>query len=327
MIARNTVLLLFYLEYGTMDNEPLIGVISDHSTSVLAGRIRAAGYRTIRVAPDKLIPGQTPPVDAWVIDCDDDSEVADAMEWIEQPVLALSNRPDLSDLAEFRGWCERIIKSLDKTTAGMRNANESEPVRSRPEAYNDVQAVWVLAGSTGGVSAVSDFLEAFTHVPPVAFVYAQHIQQDQQDMLKAVAHASGEIICDMALGRHWLNPGHLLIVPATRQLKFSSQGEVLSTRESWPSSETPNISQLILAMTGLQPSPAGAIIFSGAGVDGAEGLRALKNFGAQIWAQEPTSCAAPSMPQAAIDRGPTSRTGSPLELAAAFMELYPEPCR
>ena len=192
-----------------MDHEPLIGVISDHSTSVLAGRIRAAGYRTIRVAPDKLIPDQVPPVDAWVIDCDDDSEVADAMEWIEQPVLALSNRPDLSDLAEFRSWCERIIKSLDKCTAGIRNT-ESEPTRSRPEAYRQVEAVWLLAGSTGGVTAVSDFLEAFTHVPPVAFVYAQHIQEDQQDMLKAVGHANRDLACDMAIGRHWLNPGQLL---------------------------------------------------------------------------------------------------------------------
>ena len=307
-----------------MENEILIGVISDHSTSVLAGRIRAAGYRTVRVAPDKLIPGQTPPVDAWVIDCDDDSEVADAMEWIEQPVLALSNRPDLSDLAGFRSWCERIIKSLDKTTAGM-GTKDSEPVRSRPEAYNALEAVWVLAGSTGGVTAVSEFLEAFTHTPPVAFVYAQHIQEDQQDMLMAVAHARRELPCDMALGRHWLNPGQLLIVPATRQLKFSPQGEVLSTREAWSSSETPNINQLMLAMTGLQPSPAGAIIFSGAGVDGSDGVRVLKNIGARIWAQEPAGCAAPSMPQGVIDRGFTERTGTPAELAAAFMELYPRP--
>jgi len=310
-----------------MENEPLIGVISDHSTSVLAGRIRAAGYRTVRVAPEQLTPGQLPSVDAWVIDCDDDNEVADAMAWIEQPVLALSNRPALSDLPGFRSWCERIIKSLDKCTTDLRHS-EAAPTRSDPAAFKEVEAVWVLAGSTGGVSAVSDFLAAFTHMPPVAFVYAQHIQQEQEDLLRAIAHANRELVCDMAIGSHWLNPGHLLIVPATRQLNFSKRGgEVHSSRDSWDTHETPNISQLMLAMTGLQPSPAGAIIFSGAGKDGSDGLRALKHLGTKIWAQEPSGAAAASMPQTAIDQGLADKVGSPLELPAAFMTLYPNPCR
>lgn len=306
-----------------MQTEPLIGVICDNSTSVLVGRLRAVGYRAVRVSPEQLIPEKLPVVDAWVIDCEDDSEAADAMAWIEKPVLALSNRPGLADLAEYRNWCDRIIASLDKWTASIRHGEE-QVVRSSAEAYQRVQAIWVLSGSTGGVTAISKFFGAFTHMPPVAFVYAQHIHGDQQDMLKAVGHANSDLVCSMAIGRHWLNPGHLLIVPATNQLRFSKQGEVSSLREGWDSGETPNINQVLLAMSGMQPSPTGAIVFSGAGTDGCEGMRALKNLGTRVWAQEPSSAASPSMPSAAILQQLTDLVGTPAELAAEFMRLYPD---
>jgi chemosensory pili system protein ChpB (putative protein-glutamate methylesterase) len=305
-----------------MNPEPVIGIICEQTTSVLAGRIRAAGYKVIRVAPQQLIPGELPDVDAWVVDCGDNSEVADAMAWIETRVLALSNRPDLSSLEEYRTWGDRIISTLDKWNADFWQGT-SQQTGSTSEAYADVKAIWVLAASAGGVEAVSQFFSALTTIPPVAFVYAQHIQADQQEMLEAIGHANSNIPCSLAVGRHWLNPGRVLIVPATAQLKFSKQGEVFSTRDAWGTRETPNIDQVMMAMTGLQPAPSGAIIFSGTGRDGSEGLRALKGVGTRIWAEDPATAVASSMPQSAIDAGLVSHAGSPKALAKALMELYP----
>ena len=128
-----------------MDSEPVIGIICEQSTSVLAGRVRAAGYKAIRVSPEQLTPDELPVVDAWVVDCPDNSLVAEAMAWIETRVLALSNRPDLSDLAEYRNWCDRIIRTLDKWNASFWQ-NTGEQSASTSEAFADVEAVWVLAG-------------------------------------------------------------------------------------------------------------------------------------------------------------------------------------
>ena len=305
-----------------MDTEPVIGIICEQSTSVLAGRVRAAGYKAIRVSPAQLVPDELPPVDAWVVDCPDNSDVADAMAWIETRGVALSNRPDLSDLAEYRTWCDRIIRTLDKWNASFWQGT-SEQSGSTSQAFADVKAVWVLAASAGGVPAVSEFFTALTHIPPIAFIYAQHIQADQQELLEAIGHVNRDLPCALAIGRHWLNPGQVLIVPATCQLRFSKQGEVFSTREAWESRETPHIDQVMMAMSGLQPAPRGAIIFSGTGQDGCEGLRALQAVGTKVWAQDPDTAVAPSMPQSAIDAGLVSKTGSPGELAAALLELYP----
>jgi two-component system chemotaxis response regulator CheB len=125
------------------------------------------------------------------------------------------------------------------------------------------------------------------------------------------------------VGRHWLNPGHVLIVPAACRLQFSQQGEVHSVRDPWGTNETPNIDQLMMDMSGIHPSPAGAILFSGAGKDGCEGLRALKAVGARIWVQDPATAVSPSMPQTAIEHGVVNYNAAPAQLAALFMGLYP----
>jgi chemotaxis response regulator CheB len=305
-----------------MHSEPVIGIICEQSTSVLAGRVRAAGYKAIRLSPEQLTPDELPEVDAWVVDCPDNSLVAEAMAWIETRVLALSNRPDLSDLAEYRNWCDRIIRTLDKWNANFWQ-NTGEQSGSTSQAFADVEAVWILAGSAGGVPAVSEFLAALTHVPRVAFIYAQHIEADQQELLEAIGHVNRDLPCALAVGRHWLNPGRVLIAPATCQLRFSNWGEVFSTREPWETRETPHINHVMMAMSGLQPAPGGAIIFSGTGRDGCDGMRALQAVGTRVWAQDPETAVAPSMPQSVIDAELASRTGSPQELAAAFLELYP----
>ena len=306
-----------------MQSEPVIGVICDHSSAVLAGRIKAAGYRITRVMPENLVQGELPAVSAWVIDCGDNTEVAEAMTWIEPQVLALSNRPDPSQLLDYRQWCERIIRTLDKWTADFWHA-QVEPSPSSAQDYALVQGVWILAGSTGALGAVSEFFRAFTHIPPVAFIYAQHIHADQQHLLTTIGRANRDLVCSLALGRHWLNAGQVLIAPAACRLRFSRHGEVFSVRDPWDTQETPNISQLMMAMSGMKPAPAGAIMFSGAGRDGRDGLRALQARGTRIWAQDPASAEAPSMPLAALEQGLASKVATPAELAAELMALYPE---
>jgi chemotaxis response regulator CheB len=305
-----------------MPAEPLIGIICDHNSAVLAGRIKAAGYRVKRVMPENLVPGELPEVNAWVIDCGDNAEVAEAMSWIDARVLALSNRPEPSQLEGYHHWCNRILSTLDKWTADLWHA-QPNPSPTSAGGYARVQGVWILAGSTGALPAVSEFFAALERIPPVAFVYAQHIHADQQNLLTTIGRANRKLVCTLALGRHWLNVGHVLIAPAACRLGFTRQGEVFSVRDSWDTRETPNISQLMMALSGLKPAAAGAIMLSGAGHDGREGLRALHARGTRIWAQDPATAAAPSMPRAAIDQNLASNIASPKELAAALLALYP----
>ncbi|MEP5763804.1 MAG: chemotaxis protein CheB [Halieaceae bacterium] len=309
-----------------MSSQPFIGVICDASFSVLAGRIKGAGYRIARIPPRMLVPGELPPVDVWVVDCADDDQVAEAMAWMETPLIALSNRPDPSNPDkhdDYQAWCARIIKTLDKWTANTWHGDGSRSNTSA-RSFRAVEGVWVLAGGAGGIGAVCEFLEALHFVPPVAFVYAQHSEADQRRLLTRVTAANSQISCELAMGRHWLNPHQLLVVPSTCRLEFGAQGEVYSVREPWSSKETPNIDHLMMAMTGMRPAATGAIIFSGAGCDGCEGGNALLSMGARVWAQDPGSAEVSAMPSAAMKLRLADHAASPQQLAADFLDLYPQ---
>jgi chemotaxis response regulator CheB len=304
-----------------MDTQPFIGVICDASFSALAGRIKTSGYRIARLSPAMLLPGSLPPVDAWVVDCNDDELVADALAWIETPVVALSNRPSPSDRVAFKAWADRIVKTLDKWTADARHGRSGAP-SSVASAWADVEGVWVLAGAEGTDDAVEEFLASMPLAPPVAFVYAQHSEGSQSEAIQRFMQANDGVTCTYGLGRHWLNPRQLLVTPNTHRIQFTNQGEVFSLRDSWGGKDCPNIDHLILEMMGMQPGPSGVILFSGACGDGLQGAQALRTMGARVWSQSPDSANEPRLPQAVQKLGLASNTGTPAELAADLAGLY-----
>jgi chemotaxis response regulator CheB len=309
---------------STMKQHPFIGVVCDASFSVLAGRIKGAGYRIARVSPAMLASGSRPAVDAWAVDCEDTDAVADAMSVIDSPVVALSNRPAVEDREAYRAWADRIIRSLDRLTA---DAWQTRGIQrsSNPGHFAMVQGIWLLAGSDGADIAVKEFFEAMPWLPPVAFLYAQHVDcRDQLALANRIDRSNRYLQCNVALGRHWFNPRQLLVVPADRRLRFGSQGEVFSHRERWEGRFDPHIDTLMMSMTGLKPAPTGAIMLSGASTDGLMGARALFARGTPIWAQDPATAAEPGMPKWIDKLRLASRVGSPAELARAFLAEYPQ---
>jgi chemotaxis response regulator CheB len=303
-----------------MDMQPLIGIICDGSFSAIAGRIKNSGYRIARVSAQMLVPGNLPPVDAWVVDCDDPDVVADAIAWIETPLVALSNRPSPTDRIAYKAWAERIVRTLDKWTANVRHSRCRE-TRSSATAWGDTEGIWILAGSAGADEAVVEFLESLPWVPPVAMVYAQHSERPQTGLVERLAAARSHVTCSLALGRHWLNPGQILVTPSCSRIGFSSHGEVFSLRDTWGGKDCPNIDQLTMEMLGL-PRLAGVILFSGDSGDGLQGALALRGMGARVWAQHPDSAIQPGLPRAAQQLRLASNVGTPAELAADFAGLY-----
>jgi chemotaxis response regulator CheB len=302
-----------------MSTKPVIGIICDHDNKSLEEALSASGYETICYQASQLDPDRAPPVDSWVIDCNDENQLADELLLLE-PMVTLSNRPPL-DNDDYGHWADKIIRSLDKRTADVRHSS-SEERSSTPQETTGVQGVWILAGSTGCVGAVSEFFYELSPLPPVAFIYAQHVSPEKQNSLVTVGRANRELECELALGRHWLNPGHVLVAPANARIEFTKHGEVFSQNKPWGTPETPNIDQLMMSMSGMTPFPAGAIIFSGAGKDSLEGAKALKAVGSRIWAQDPATADDPSMPHHAIQSGLADYVASPSELAQAFLRLY-----
>jgi len=306
------------------DTQPFIGVICDASFSVLAARIKQAGYRIARISPEMLLDGRRPAVDIWVVDCADSDRVADAIAELDAPVVALSNRPDVSDIEAYRAWANRIVSTLNRWTA---DAWQGRPdaATSSADHFAAVDGVWLLAGAAGAETAIREFLEALTWVPPVTFLYAQHVSPvDQRALVNRLSRTNRHLRCSLAVGRHWFNPCQLLVVPASCRLQFGHQGEVFSLRDAWGGRHDPHIDAVMMSLAGLKPRLSGVIVFSGASSDGLLGAQALHGIGCPIWAQDIHSATEPAMPNAIAALRLDSKVGTPAELAAAFLELYPE---
>lgn len=204
------------------------------------------------------------------------------------------------------------------------NSERASPKPAEPLAgrWADVEAVWVLAGSAGAGSAVQKFLNAFTVVPPVAFIYALHFDPDKQEQLQQLTLENPAFNLQLCDGRHSLAPGRVIMVPPRCKVTIGSDGSMCSTDISWEQRHTPDIEELLVIFSAANlPSP-GVIVFSGMGSDGTEVLNVLDAGGTRIWAQSPQSAICSSMPQAAIDTGLVHRTGTPEELAKEFVQLF-----
>lgn len=254
---------------------------------------------------------------AWVLDADA-VEVHELLEQIshrsDAPFLVNEEAPPPPQSAEFDPWRRRMLDKMDELVASVAAAPWAE--RKIPAA------VWVLAASTGGPEAVSQFLAALTPGLPIALVYVQHIEERFDQVLATALARHEHYAISLCRGEQHLLPGTLLLVPADRQLRFLPFHRVMETRKRWEGLYQPAIDQVVVELGRLYQKRCGAIIFSGLCDDGARGCKVLQALGGEVWVQSPDSCVSPSMPNAALATGVVTRQGTPQQLARELSSRY-----
>ena len=208
----------------------------------------------------------------------------------------------------------------------------------------DWEYVCVLAASMGGPEAVKRFLDCVPLTLPVAFILVQHIDPNMQSVLPRV------------LGRHngWkfyteknftsqtpdeeqrilpnlhLAKGHILVVPAMRQLDFGDCGEVFAHStvrpdsekyKPWPGQYQPSINEVMRRAAEAFRSRLITIVFSGMGDDGSAAVTAVQEARGTIWAQSSGSCVCSSQPDNVRASGQVSFNGTP-EVLAEHLQQY-----
>jgi chemosensory pili system protein ChpB (putative protein-glutamate methylesterase) len=178
--------------------------------------------------------------------------------------------------------------------------------------------VWLLGASTGGLQAIRQFLSRISPRDDLAFVYAQHIAVQQMAvLLKMIETHTGWPARVPSTGQ-FIKPGTVTLISPEFETRISRQGWVLRFASSWQGHYAPSIDQLANRLTLLYRRDCGAIIFTGMGDDGARGCRAIKQYGGQVWVQDPIACTVAAMPQAVILSCKTDFRGTVEELAEKF---------
>jgi chemosensory pili system protein ChpB (putative protein-glutamate methylesterase) len=256
-------------------------------------------------------------VDAWIFDASAD-DVLDLLLGTRSFLLPADNIPTTVDRRSYSHWVERLMTQLEAALLSRAGGGRT----GRVNRWGDVQGVWLLAGSAGATSAIQAFLNAFKQPPPVAFIYAQHLDPAQRHQLQSFTVQNTQFSLCISEGVQALAPAQLVMISPRCKVALNKFGQMTSTREAWEGEHTPDINEMLVILSAAQlPSP-GVIVFSGMGDDGAAALHIFEAIGGRVWVQSPDSAVCAAMPQAAIDTGLVHRSGSPEELAATLERLY-----
>ena len=263
-------------------------------------------------------------VDIWLIDSDYDDSVAKAT--IESKPAAVlvgfSQAPYLNESQQYAKWQRKLKRKFAQLLALPTLADV--PAYSVSETDTDWRYVVFLGASMGGPSAVKEFLDNLSATLPVCILLAHHFNHTMIETLPRILNRHNEWRCEIIASSQRLRAGQCLIAPIDKQIVCDSTGRVILLDQAWSGEYKPAIGQLLKNTSDVHGSELINIIFSGMGNDGSQYLDLIQDNNSQLWAQDPSSSACPSQPQAIIDSGYCDFIGSPTELAKKLTDYISE---
>ncbi|MBK5959151.1 hypothetical protein CCR97_13170 [Rhodoplanes elegans] len=171
-----------------------------------------------------------------------------------------------------------------------------------------------IGASAGGLEALRPFVAALPRSSNLCFVVAQHLSPQHRSMMVELLGRETKIPVVAIDNGVTVKPNTIYIAPPNSDV-FYRNGKLVLRAPLEGVGPKPSIDHFFTSLAaGLGPR-AIAIVLSGTGSDGANGLRAVKAHGGITFAQEPTSAKYESMPRAAITTGGADLVLTPKEIA------------
>lgn len=181
-------------------------------------------------------------------------------------------------------------------------------------------SVCVLGASAGGLSALTEFFRAIPQNPEVAFVVIQHLSPDHTSIMDKLLAPHVSFPIEVAGDRILLEPNTVYLCPPGVIPRAAGRYLYLDPRDVSESLFLP----IDLYLTGLAHTLGDkviAVILSGTGSDGSEGIKQVRQCGGQVFVQDPASADFSGMPQSAISTGVVHGVAPAGELWALILQL------
>jgi two-component system CheB/CheR fusion protein len=158
-----------------------------------------------------------------------------------------------------------------------------------------------IGASAGGIRALQNLFASLPDDTGAAFVVVVHLDPEHRSEMPAII-ATRTKMPVVQVGQHTrLQANHVYVIPPDRRLQMIDH-EVSAMEFDEPRGHRSPI-DLFFRSLAEQLGDGFAVILSGAGSDGAIGVRAVKEAGGIILVQEPTEAEYASMPRSAIATG------------------------
>ncbi|MBB3195531.1 CheR family methyltransferase [Roseateles terrae] len=182
--------------------------------------------------------------------------------------------------------------------------------------------VVVLGGSAGSIEVLSTVLAGLPRAPGFAVLVITHLPPDIESHLHELLQTRTELPVQRLQQFTKIEHDHVYVLPENA-LVHALDGHFRLTRRQ-PGPHLP----LDVCLASLAQDPdvhAAAVILSGSGRDGADGLADLRSAGGLVIAQAPNSAEHDSMPTAAINTGLVEQVLPPADIAPALVRRFGDP--
>ena len=230
-------------------------------------------------------------------------EVARALDAGAIDVVLLPGATESARCVELLARKLRTMRRLMRHGAGT--ASETSP-RLR-EARSGFPPLVAIGASTGGPKALAVVLSDLPKPFVGVVLAALHIERAfAAAFLTWLGQASG-IPCRMAQAGERPTPGSVCIAAPDQHLILTGRGSLDYAAEPADALFRPSIDVLFRSLAEHATRPGVAVLLTGMGRDGAEGMKMLRARGWLTITQDEASSAVYGMPRAAVEIGASSR--------------------
>jgi two-component system, chemotaxis family, protein-glutamate methylesterase/glutaminase len=197
----------------------------------------------------------------------------------------------------------------------------NEGKKSLPEPAARPAHVVAIAASAGGLAALTCVIDALPRDFAAPLLIVLHLDPHHRSWLAEVLGRRAALAVTQAAGGEHIAAGTVYVAPPDRHMLVREDGSLDLSAGERVQHVRPSANLLFASLAEAWGGGAIAVVLSGTGKDGAEGVRAIKSRGGTVIVQDEASAEFFGMPDAAIRTGVADRV-LPLDgVAAALIEL------
>ncbi len=239
-----------------------------------------------------------------------------ALDAVNTPVLGMSGDAEGKD--EFL----QKVSTIGKLIKQYSNVEPSRLATADSVVKTKGEPLVAIGSSSGGPKALAVVLQSLPADFPAPVVIVQHVDQKFTAELASWLDRQCALEVRLAEKGDRLTPGKVLIAGTNDHLILNSHNSLEYTSEPIEMAYRPSVDVFFSSVAKHWVGDVVAVLLTGMGRDGAEGLLALKNKGVYTIAQNEATCAVYGMPKAAVQVGAAQQILPIDDIASELVEFF-----
>ncbi|MFC4700188.1 chemotaxis protein CheB [Glaciecola siphonariae] len=201
---------------------------------------------------------------------------------------------------------------------------ETSKIQQAPSDFKPPTHFIGIGASAGGLEALQLLLKNLPTKTGACFVIVQHLSPDFKSMMVELLSKHTSMTVENVQDGVLAKPNTIYLLPPKKSM-IVAQGELLLSDKVPDAGLSLPIDVFFRSLSEDQQYRAIGIVLSGTGTDGSRGIKALKEAGALVIAQDPESAKFDGMPNSAINTGIVDMILRPEDMGEKLAEYIKHP--